>query len=50
MVEKALLIGLVALAIVGAAGLIADALTRQAERLECAFEKAQVCIIDGKAG
>lgn len=49
MVERALLTALVALALVGAFSAISTALHKQSERLQCAFERAQVCIIDGDA-
>jgi Flp pilus assembly pilin Flp len=47
MVEKALIWGLIALTLVIVLSTIGEHLVHQAERLQCAFEGAQVCVIDG---
>lgn len=50
MVERALLFALVALAVVLGASAIADAFKHNAKTMECAFERATVCIYDKKQG
>ena len=46
MVEKAILIALVALAIVGACSAISTAIHKTADRIECGFDRATVCLLD----
>lgn len=48
MVEKALLWALVALTLVVVLAAIGEQFTHQAERIQCAFENAKVCVIDGE--
>lgn len=47
MVEKALLWALIALALVVTVSAVGEQLVHQAERIQCAFEQATVCVIDG---
>lgn len=46
MVEKALLLVLVALGIIVAASAIATAFHKMADKVECAFDHSTICILD----
>lgn len=46
MIEKALLLGLVAVALVAAASSIAGAIKHEFKTMQCAFDHATVCIYD----
>ncbi len=52
MIEKALIIALVAVGVVVAATSIASALDKLSDRAKCGFTQAKVCVIDanGKDG
>lgn len=49
MVEKGLVIALVALAIAGSCSFISSAFDRLAQKTECGFEMTETCIIIYKA-
>lgn len=46
MIEKALLLGLVAVALVAAASGVAGAIKHEFKTMQCAFDHATVCIYD----
>lgn len=48
MVEKALLYALIALALVVAVSAVTTAFGEMTDRMVCAWEKAEICYIDGK--
>lgn len=46
MVERALLFALVALAVVLGASAIATSFHKMTDRIECAFDRASICVLD----
>lgn len=46
MIERALVYGLIAVGLVVAASAIATAFHKMADRIECGFDRASVCILD----